>query len=182
MKKELYSLEQKAKMANGKDRMCGKCNHYPCSEAMFKVCSEAFVRGFKKGYEKNKKEQEQKISSILHDAREYVNDKNLFMFFRDVRGDEDAAFIERTKFIKPKNQCIGTVKWKPKEEGDPQQLPIAWIDEDDLLNLLGYKKRFKELEAISLSEGCFSYPREEYEANLEKYKDIRAQFSKHKKK
>ena len=55
-------------MANGKDRMCGKCNHYPCPDALFKVCSEAFVRGFKKGYRQIRKEQEQKISSILHDA------------------------------------------------------------------------------------------------------------------
>lgn len=77
MKKKIYSLEQKAKMANEKDRMCGKCNHYPCPEAMFKVCSESFVRGFKKGYGQNKKEHELKISSILHDASENVSGKNL---------------------------------------------------------------------------------------------------------
>lgn len=182
MKKKTYSLEQKAKMANGKDRMCGKCNHYPCPEAMFKVCSEAFVRGFKKGYGQNKKEQEQKVSLILHDASENVCGKNLYIFFRDVRGDEDAAFVERTKFVKPKGQCIGTIKWKPKKKGDPCQLPIAWISEDALLNLLGYNKRFKELEAISLSVGWAAYPRKEYEENLEKYKNIRSEFSKHKKK
>lgn len=44
------SLDQKARTTNGKDRSCGKCNHYPCQEAMFKVCSEAFVKGYKKGY------------------------------------------------------------------------------------------------------------------------------------
>ena len=68
MKKKTYSLEQKAKMANEKDRMCGKCNHYPCPDALSNVCSEAFVRGFKKGYRQVRNEQEQKISSILHDA------------------------------------------------------------------------------------------------------------------
>ena len=181
MKRKLYNLELKAKIANGKDRMCWKCNHFPCPDAMFNVCSEAFERGFKKGYNKSKEEQKQKISSMLHDASENIKDKNLFIFFRDVRGDEDAAFIERTRFVKPaKEQSIGTVKWEPKEKNTPQQLPIAWINEDDLLNLLGYKRRFKELEAISLNEGCFAYPREEYQANLEKYKDIRAKFSKHK--
>lgn len=60
-------------------------------------------------------------------------------------------------------------------------MPIAWVCEDDLLNLLGYNKRFKELEATSLSVGWAAYHRKEYEENLEKYKDIRAQFSKHKK-
>ena len=79
-------------------------------------------------------------------------------------------------------QCIGTVRWRPKQEGDPRQLPIAWVSEDDLLNLLGYNKQFKKLEAISLSVGWAAYPQKEYEENLEKYKDIRAQFSKHKKK
>lgn len=68
MKKKTYSLEQKAKMANEKDRMCGKCNHYPCPDALFNLCSEAFVRGFKKGYRQVRNEQEQKNSSILHDA------------------------------------------------------------------------------------------------------------------
>ena len=68
MKKKTYSLEQKAKMANEKDRMCGKCNHYPCPDALFKLCSEAFVRGFKKGYRQVRNEQEQKNSSIPHDA------------------------------------------------------------------------------------------------------------------
>lgn len=74
------------------------------------------------------------------------------------------------------------VRWKPKEEDEPRQLPIAWCSEDDLLNLLGYNKRFKELETTSLSVGWAAYPRKEYEKNLEKYKDTRAKFSKHKKK
>lgn len=59
------SLDQKARKANGKDRSCGKCNHYPCPEPMFKVCSEAFIKGYKKGYkqanvEHNKGEENRK--------------------------------------------------------------------------------------------------------------------------
>lgn len=177
-------LQDKALKANGLSRACGKCKlgMRRCTPEIAEVCKNAFVEGYKKGYEQNKRDQEQKISSILHDARENVSGKNLFIFFRDVRGDEDAAFIERMKFINPKEQCIGTVRWRPKQEGDPRQLPIAWVSEDDLLNLLGYNKQFKKLEAISLSVGWAAYPQKEYEENLEKYKDIRAQFSKHKKK
>lgn len=44
------SLDQKAHKANGNDRSCGKCNHYPCPDAMFKVCFEAFIKGYKKDY------------------------------------------------------------------------------------------------------------------------------------
>lgn len=51
------SLEMKARKANGKDRACGKCNHYPCPEAMFKVCSEAFIKGYEKGYKQRQKEE-----------------------------------------------------------------------------------------------------------------------------
>lgn len=176
------NLKEIALKANGKSQACSKCKmQRKCNIEIAEICRDAFVEGFQKGYKRNKKEEEQKISSILHDASDSVNGKHILIFFRDVRGDEDAAFIERTRFVKfKKGQCIGTVKWKPRESGDPQLLPIAWVNEDDLLNLLGYNKRFKELEAISLNEGSFAYPRKEYEANLEKYKDIRAQFSKHK--
>ena len=111
-------LQDKALKANGLSRACGKCKlgMRRCTPEIAEVCNNAFVEGYKKGYGQNKKDQEQKISSILHDARENVSGKNLFIFFRDVRGDEDAAFIERMKFINPKEQCIGTVRWRPKEE------------------------------------------------------------------
>lgn len=61
------SLEMKARRANGKDRICGKCNHFPCPEAMKKVCDEAFIRGYKKGYKQangeQKKEQQIAVNS-----------------------------------------------------------------------------------------------------------------------
>ena len=63
------SLDQKARKANGNDRSCGKCNHYPCPDVMSKVCSEAFIKGYKKGYkqasvEYNKEKEFQKIQSF----------------------------------------------------------------------------------------------------------------------
>lgn len=177
------NLKEIALKANDNSRACGKCKmRRKCNLELSKICRDAFVEGFHKGYKKSVEKQKQKISSILHDASEYVSGKDIFIFFRDVRGDEDAAFIERTRFVKPKEQCIGTVRWKPKEEDEPRQLPIAWCSEDDLLNLLGYNKRFKDLETTSLSVGWAAYPRKEYEENLEKYNDTHAKFSKHKKK
>lgn len=176
------SLKEIALKANGNSRACEKCKmRRKCNLELSQICRDAFVEGFQKGYKQNKKKEEQKISSILHDASEYVSGKDIFIFFRDVRGDEDTAFIERTRFVKPKEQSIGTVRWKPNDKSDPRQLPIAWVNEDDLLNLLGYNKRFKELELTSLSVGWAAYPRKEYEENLEKYKDIRVKFSKHNK-
>lgn len=44
------SLDKKARKANARDRSCAKCNHHPCPEAMLMICSEAFMKGFKKGY------------------------------------------------------------------------------------------------------------------------------------
>lgn len=88
------SIKEIALKANGNSRACGKCKmRRKCNLELSKICRDAFVEGFEKGYEQNKKEQKQKISSILHDASEYVSGKDIFIFFRDVRGDEDAAFI-----------------------------------------------------------------------------------------
>lgn len=50
------SLEMKAKIANGRSRACGKCNHHPCGVALSAICSQAFIEGFKKGYSTRKKE------------------------------------------------------------------------------------------------------------------------------
>lgn len=50
------SLDMKAKIANGRSRACGKCNHFPCVEVLSAICSQAFIEGFKKGYSTHKKE------------------------------------------------------------------------------------------------------------------------------
>jgi hypothetical protein len=55
-KKTDISLEEKARRANGLSRSCSKCNHFPCSEVFSRLCSKAFVEGFKKGYQKHRKE------------------------------------------------------------------------------------------------------------------------------
>jgi len=57
MIKKKLSLNEKARKANGLDRSCKYCNHAPCPQAMAYVCRDAFVKGYKKGYEQAKKEQ-----------------------------------------------------------------------------------------------------------------------------
>lgn len=51
MIKKKISLNDKALDANGKDRSCKNCNHRPCPEALAKVCRDAFVKGYKRGYQ-----------------------------------------------------------------------------------------------------------------------------------
>lgn len=168
------NLQQKALKANGKSRACGKCKlRSICNLEISEWCRDVFVEGFKKGFNKCKKEQDELIGSILHAADEPVGNNDVYIFFRDVRGKESNAFPLRTRILDRRDVCIGSVHFKPEIKGDPQQLPIAWCNEKDLLNLLGYNKRFKELENISLYEGSFAYPREEYLANLKKYESIR---------
>lgn len=164
-------LQEKALKANGLSRACGKCKlgMRRCTPEIAEVCKNAFVGGYKKGYKQSEGEHNEKISSILHDASENVGSKRVYIFFRDVRGDENYAEIQGTRFVKGNDIHIGEVRFNPPQEGDPQQLPIAWIKEQDLLNLLGYNKRFKELERISLSQGWAAYPKEEYYKNLSKY-------------
>lgn len=44
-------VEQMAKTANGRSRMCGTCEFgNACPEKVFKVCSRSFVEGYKKGF------------------------------------------------------------------------------------------------------------------------------------
>ena len=47
------SLEDKAKIANGNERHCRQCNHRVCPDGLLEVCSEAFIRGYKKGYKQH---------------------------------------------------------------------------------------------------------------------------------
>lgn len=107
------SLEDKAKIANGNERHCRQCNHRVCPDGLLEVCSEAFIRGYKKGYKQSQKEQ------------------------------------------------------------------IAWCYPKDLIKLLGYDKKYADFERIALSEGAFSYPREEYEENLQKYSAVRYEHKKY---
>lgn len=179
MKKKTYSLEQKAKMANGKDRMCGKCNHYPCPDALFKVCSEAFIRGYKNGYKQNQKEQKERIDKILNPVTEPCGSNAIFVFFRDVRSGELQPYIEDIRMPDAKRyQDIGSIRFSP-EKDEPQKLQIAWCYPKDLVELLGYDKKYADFERIALIEGAFSYPREEYEKNLQKYSAVRCKYEKH---
>ncbi len=43
-------LLSKAVIADAKEQHCSKCSFNPCSAIMICVCSEAFRRGFIKGY------------------------------------------------------------------------------------------------------------------------------------
>ena len=58
------SLNDKALDANGKDRSCKNCNHRPCPEALAKVCHDAFVKGYKRGYKQASDEQKERIDKI----------------------------------------------------------------------------------------------------------------------
>ena len=75
-------------------------------------------------------------------------------------------------------QDIGSIKFSP-EKDEPQKLQIAWCYPKDLVELLGYDKKYADFERIALIEGAFSYPREEYEKNLQKYSDVRCKYEKH---
>ena len=75
-------------------------------------------------------------------------------------------------------QDIGSIKFSP-EKDEPQKLQIAWCYPKDLVKLLGYDKKYADFERIALSEGAFSYPREEYERNIQKYSALRYEYKKY---
>ena len=51
MKKENKSVEQMAKEANGRSRACVNCSIFMnCNMITQKICSDAFIEGYKKGY------------------------------------------------------------------------------------------------------------------------------------
>lgn len=52
-------LLSKAVIADAKERHCSKCSFNPCSAIMICVCSEAFRRGFIKGYLTAKKRKQE---------------------------------------------------------------------------------------------------------------------------
>lgn len=173
------SLEDKARIANSNERHCTKCNHRVCPDALLKLCSEAFIRGYKKGYKQNQKEQKERIDKILHPVTEPCGSNAIFVFFRDVRCDELQPYIEDMRMPDAKRyQDIGSIKFSP-EKDEPQKLQIAWCYPKDLIELLGYDKKYADFERIALSEGAFSYPREEYERNLQKYSALRYEYKKY---
>ena len=55
MEKEKKSVEQMAKEANGRSRACVNCSiRMKCNMITQKICSNAFIEGYKKGYEKGR--------------------------------------------------------------------------------------------------------------------------------
>ena len=173
------SLEDKARIANSNERHCTKCNHRVCPDSLLKLCSEAFIRGYKKGYKQNQKEQKERIDKILHPVTEPCGSNAIFVFFRDVRSGELQPYIEEMRMPDAKRyQDIGSISFFP-EKDEPQKLQIAWCYPKDLIELLGYDKKYADFERIALSEGAFSYPREEYERNLQKYSALRYEYKKY---
>ena len=173
------SLEDKARIANSNERHCTKCNHRVCPDSLLKLCSEAFIRGYKKGYKQNQKEQKERIDKILHPVTEPCGSNAIFVFFRDVRSGELQPYIEDMRMPDAKRyQDIGSIRFSP-EKDEPQKLQIAWCYPKDLIELLGYDKKYADFERIALSEGAFSYPREEYERNLQKYSALRYEYKKY---
>lgn len=55
MEKAKKSVEQMAKEANGRSRACVNCSLFMnCNMITQKICSDAFIEGYKKGYEKGR--------------------------------------------------------------------------------------------------------------------------------
>ena len=57
MEKAKKSIEKMAKEANGRSRACVNCILFTkCNMETQKICSDAFIEGYIKGYKKGKKE------------------------------------------------------------------------------------------------------------------------------
>ena len=55
MEKEKKSVEQMAKEASGRSMACVNCSLFMnCNMITQKICSDAFIEGFKKGYKQGK--------------------------------------------------------------------------------------------------------------------------------
>lgn len=54
------SVKAKAYQSDGLSRYCGKCNYYPCSLDMRRLCTNRFVEGYTKGYARAKKDIKEK--------------------------------------------------------------------------------------------------------------------------
>lgn len=174
MIKKKMSLNDKALDANGKDRSCKNCNHRPCPEALAKVCRDAFIKGYKRGYQQASDEQKERIDKVLHPVTDPCGSDLIYVFMRDVRAGNKQPFIKGA--IRAVNVCddfnIGSISFKPVK-GNPQQLQIAWCYQKDLVELLGYDKKFDEYERIALDEGWASYSEPRYRKNLKEHQTER---------
>ena len=55
MERAKKSVEQMAKEANGRSRACVNCSLFTkCNTATQKICSEAFIEGYIKGYKQGR--------------------------------------------------------------------------------------------------------------------------------
>ena len=72
-------ITEKALKANGRSRACGKCplGLANCNETIAKVCRDAFLEGFKKGYEQKNREVKEQIDGILHPVSEPCGDNEI---------------------------------------------------------------------------------------------------------
>lgn len=50
------SVKVKAYQSDRLSRYCGKCDYYPCSLDMERLCTNRFVEGYIKGYARAKKD------------------------------------------------------------------------------------------------------------------------------
>lgn len=50
------SVKVKAYQSDGLSRYCRKCDYYPCSLDMRRLCTNRFVEGYIKGYARAKKD------------------------------------------------------------------------------------------------------------------------------
>lgn len=56
MEKEKKSVERMAKEANGRSRACKDCSLFmKCDMITQKICSDAFIEGYIKGYKQGRK-------------------------------------------------------------------------------------------------------------------------------
>ena len=180
MIKKKISLNDKAFDANGKDRSCKNCNHRPCPEALAKVCHDAFVKGYKRGYKQASDEQKERIDKVLHPVTDPCGSDLIYVFMRDVRAGNKQPFIKGAiRAVDAYDDFdISSLSFKPDIKGDPQQLQIAWCYQKDLVELLGYDKKFDNFERIALDEGWASYPESKYQKNLKEHQAEREQYEK----
>ena len=69
MEKAKKSIEQMAKEANGRSRARKDCSLFmDCNKTTQKICSDAFIEGYKKGYEKGRGAQD--IGAYLQKVKE----------------------------------------------------------------------------------------------------------------
>lgn len=64
------NIQRLALLANGRSRACGKCplGVANCTDTIKKICRDAFVEGYKKGYEQSKKDNRSTWNDVM---REY---------------------------------------------------------------------------------------------------------------